>query len=52
MFRCKECGLEYKEKPDYCDCGKDTFDDSDFDVKQADEIFDDEIFISRSSKVD
>lgn len=27
MFKCKECGQEYKEKPDYCDCGNDTFDE-------------------------
>ena len=26
MFRCKECNTEYKIKPDYCDCGNDTFD--------------------------
>ena len=25
MFRCKECGAEYEEKPDYCDCGNDEF---------------------------
>lgn len=27
MFRCKECGCEYEEKPDYCDCGNDTFEE-------------------------
>jgi len=27
MFICKECGCEYKEKPDYCDCGNDTFEE-------------------------
>ena len=26
MFRCKECGAEYEDKPDYCDCGNDEFD--------------------------
>lgn len=26
MYRCKECNTEYKTKPDYCDCGNDTFD--------------------------
>lgn len=26
MYRCKECNTEYKIKPDYCDCGNDTFD--------------------------
>lgn len=26
MYRCKECNAEYKIKPDYCDCGNDTFD--------------------------
>ena len=25
MFKCKECGAEYEEKPDYCDCGNDEF---------------------------
>ena len=25
MFKCVECGLEYKTKPDYCDCGNDIF---------------------------
>ena len=27
MFRCKECGSEYDIKPDYCDCGNDTFEE-------------------------
>ena len=27
MFRCKECGAEYEEKPDYCDCGNDEFEE-------------------------
>lgn len=27
MFRCTECKTEYKIKPDYCDCGNDTFDE-------------------------
>lgn len=27
MFKCRECGCEYKEKPDYCDCGNNTFDE-------------------------
>ena len=26
MYKCKECGAEYIEKPDYCDCGNDEFD--------------------------
>lgn len=26
MYKCKECNTEYKVKPDYCDCGNDTFD--------------------------
>jgi len=25
MYKCKECGAEYDEKPDYCDCGNDEF---------------------------
>lgn len=27
MFRCKECQTEYEIKPDYCDCGNDTFEE-------------------------
>lgn len=27
MYKCKECGTEFEEKPDYCDCGNDTFDE-------------------------
>ena len=26
MYRCKECGTEYKTKVEFCDCGNDTFD--------------------------
>lgn len=26
MFKCTECQKEYIEKPDYCECGNDTFD--------------------------
>ena len=26
MYKCKECGNEFKVKPDFCDCGNDTFD--------------------------
>lgn len=25
MYRCKDCGQEFKEKVDYCDCGNNTF---------------------------
>ncbi len=25
MYKCKECGAEYENKPDYCDCGNDEF---------------------------
>ena len=25
MYKCKECGSEYEDKPDYCDCGNDEF---------------------------
>lgn len=25
MYKCTECGLEYENKPDYCDCGNDEF---------------------------
>ena len=25
MFKCVECGAEYKTKPDYCECGNDIF---------------------------
>lgn len=27
MFKCSECGAEYKTKPDYCDCGNDSFEE-------------------------
>ncbi len=27
MFKCKECGTEYETKPDYCDCGNNTFEE-------------------------
>ena len=27
MFKCKECGCEFKIKPEYCDCGNNTFDE-------------------------
>lgn len=27
MFRCKECGYEFDIKPEYCDCGNNTFDE-------------------------
>ena len=27
MYKCKECGTEYETKPDYCDCGNDTFEE-------------------------
>lgn len=25
MYKCKECGAKYEIKPDYCECGNDTF---------------------------
>ena len=25
MYKCSECGQEFNEKPDFCDCGNDTF---------------------------
>lgn len=25
MYKCSECGLKYKEKPAYCECGNDIF---------------------------
>ena len=25
MYKCSECGSEYKEKPNFCDCGNDEF---------------------------
>ena len=27
MFRCTDCNAEYKIKPDYCDCGNNTFEE-------------------------
>lgn len=25
MYKCTECGMEFENKPDYCDCGNDEF---------------------------
>ena len=25
MYKCSECGKTFSQKPDYCDCGNDTF---------------------------
>ena len=25
MYKCSECGTEFEIKPDYCDCGNNTF---------------------------
>ncbi len=27
MYICKECGLKFQKKPDFCDCGNDVFDE-------------------------
>ena len=27
MYKCCDCGAEYKTKPQYCDCGNDTFEE-------------------------
>ena len=27
MYKCCDCGCEYKVKPDFCDCGNDTFEE-------------------------
>lgn len=27
MYRCRECGAEFEVKPDFCDCGNDTFEE-------------------------
>lgn len=27
MFRCSECGCEYSQKPDFCECGNDIFEE-------------------------
>lgn len=27
MYKCTICSKEYEIKPDYCDCGNDTFDE-------------------------
>ena len=40
MFKCKECGTEYQTKPDYCDCGNDTFEEI---LPQKSQEIDDEI---------
>lgn len=38
MFICNECGQQYKNKPQYCDCGNDTFNEV-VDVKNKISIF-------------
>lgn len=38
MFRCRECGCEYDIKPDFCDCGNDTFDETAGTAKQEQPI--------------
>ena len=25
MYKCKECGAKYEIKPEYCECGNDSF---------------------------
>ena len=25
MYKCTECGCEFENKPDFCDCGNDEF---------------------------
>ena len=41
MFKCKDCGSEYKEKPDYCDCGNDTFDEIKDEIVEVNNKIDD-----------
>ena len=40
MYKCKECGAEFEEKPDYCDCGNDEFiqDKPAIEIKQTESI--------------
>ena len=38
MFKCTVCSKEYEIKPDYCDCGNDTFDEI-IEVKPLEEDF-------------
>ena len=38
MFKCTVCSKEYEIKPDYCDCGNDTFDEI-VEVKPLEEDF-------------
>ena len=37
MFKCKECGTEYQTKPDYCDCGNDTFEEIVVEIPKVEE---------------
>ena len=37
MFKCKECGSEFDNKPDYCDCGNDTFEEIISEIKAQEE---------------
>jgi hypothetical protein len=38
MFICRECGQEYKTKPNYCECGNDTFDEVGTNKKEREDI--------------
>ena len=62
MFKCKECGEEYEIKPEYCDCGNDTFDEvtvevktskSNYEkVKKSEEIISAKVFFKKPAKKD
>ena len=40
MYICTECGAQYKEKPEYCDCGNDTFEGVNEGVNDSDSYAD------------
>lgn len=52
MFKCKECGQEYSAKPDYCDCGNDTFDEMFSDAVLVDSTINDVSNSLTSSRMD
>ncbi len=52
MFKCCECGQEFETKPDYCDCGNDTFEEV-LNVEKVEEpIKNEEKNVVKSEKVE
>lgn len=50
MFKCCECGQEFETKPDYCDCGNDTFEEVVASVEKVVESTNEEKVVVKSEK--